>query len=701
MITQKGRGHDKIAYITDFMTFDIESTTMPGVKNPKGGYDVPPWAFMYHWQACVCGQVVFGRYWDDLFKMLEAIRDELHLSKLKRMICFIHNEGFEQAFMYPFLRERYGSVDVFATAPHQPVKMFVEDLGLEFRCSWKMSNMNLYKFTETEIGCPYVKPWDDLDYRKIRTPKTRLTAKEKAYCVIDVLGLYHAIHSKMAHDKDTIASLPITSTGYVRRILRRACRKYPGYREDIFNKLKLTLPIYQMLKEAARGGNVHASRYFANLIWLDVMGVDDVSQYPSVMLLEEYPMTAFSAYGDIDSLKELDDLCSEYACLFRCYFENLRLKPGIPMPYISTDKLILRPGGHCIDGDNGRVLNCEGVCGVTINEIDWEIIRKQYEWDSIIIKDLKYAKKGPLPQPIRETVLYFFGRKCELKVKIRETKEKLKKDPNNVKLIDELNNLDYLYAKTKNLLNSIFGCIFTDPCRMETVIDDATGEWEEKLPEGKTLQDLLDKFNRSRNSFLCYAWGVWVTSYGRKYLDEIQECTKDPDGKYWVIYSDTDSCKSQYWNEEELEALTKRQIAKCEEKGAFWTAPDGHKEYLGFPEKDMIAKRFKTMGAKKYAYEDEDGLLHLTISGVATTKKPGDKLGIGARELLEHGGLDALEVGYVFQEAGGSCIWYGHAEPHEVTVNGCTFTTASYAALTDGTYKVGMTEEYKRLLGCL
>lgn len=695
-----GRGHEKIAYMTDFLTFDIESTTMPGVKNPKGGYDVPPWSFMYQWQACVCGQVVFGKYWDDLFSMLERIRDELHLKKLKRMVCFVHNLGFEFSFMYPFLKERYGEVEVFATAPHQPVKVFAEKLGIEFRCSWKMSNMNLYNFTKTELNCPYVKPYDDLDYRKIRTPKTRLTGKEKAYCVIDVLGLYHAVKSKMAADHDTIASLPITSTGYPRRITRRACRKYPGYREKIFNKCKITPFIYQMLKEAGRGGNTHANRYFANAVWLDVTSYDDVSEYPAVMLLEDYPMGGWSAYGNVESLKELDELCREKAVLFRIYFQNLRLKPGVAMPYIAVDKLIMRPPASQIEGDNGRVLAAEGVLGVTINEIDWKIIKQQYDWDAVIIKDVQIADKGPLPEPIRETILGFFASKCELKMKIRAKEKELKEDPDDKRLIDDLNELNYRYGKVKNLLNSIFGMMYTDPCRMETSMDDC-GVWSEKLPAGKTVEDLLEKFNKSRNSFLCYAWGVWVTSYGRRYLDELQECTRDDQGKVWAIYSDTDSCKSQYWNEEKLLKLIKKQKKKCEERGAYWTAPDGHREYMGYPELDSVARRFKTLGAKKYAYEDEEGLLHVTISGVANTHTPGDKLGRGARELLEHGGLDALEVGYVFKEAGGSCIWYGHADPHEVTVKGCTFQTASYAAITDGSYKVGMTEEYKKLLGCL
>ena len=353
-----------------------------------------------------------------------------------------------------------------------------------------------------------------------------------------------------------------------------------------------------------------------------------------------------------------------------------------------------------MEGDNGRLLAIHGTCSMTINEIDFGIIKEQYDWDGMIVRDLHVATKGPLPEPIRNTIITFFGMKCDLKREIKRTGKLLDADPDNKNLIDRLNLLNYRYGKIKNMLNGIFGMMFTDPVKEELRMD-PEGSWTSSLPEGKSVADLIKKFNESRNSFLSYQWGVWVPAWGRKMLNDMQKCTYDKNGHCWAIYSDTDSCKSQYWDKERLEDLIRRQKELCDERGAYWEDERGKRERMGYPEEDGCYKRFKTLGAKKYAYEDMEGNLHVTISGVANTHAPGDKLGLGARELMERGGLDALDVGFVFKDAGGSLIWYGHAEPHEVTVKGCTFTTASYAAILDGEYTVGMTEEYKKLLGNL
>ena len=103
--------------------------------------------------------------------------------------------------------------------------------------------------------------------------------------------------------------------------------------------------------------------------------------------------------------------------------------------------------------------------------------------------------------------------------------------------------------------------------------------------------------------------------------------------------------------------------------------------------KEPIAE-FKTLGAKKYAYVDAKGL-HCTISGVS--KK------LGAEELKS---IDNFRIGFVFRDAGGMELYYNdNVGIHQETVNGCTFTTASNVAMIDGTYTIGITEEYAELIG--
>lgn len=713
-ISSKGGGHEKVAYLNDFGTFDIESTTMPGkkhkavVKHKDGTQTLEtvwykkPWAFMYCWQACIAGNVCFGRRWEEFFDLLDAMVKAWHLKEIKRFVLYVHNLGFELAFMYPLLFERYGAenVKIFATKEHQPVYVQLSN-GIEFRCSWKMTNMNLYMFTHTELGSPYEKAWGDLDYKKIRTANTYMDDAEMEYCVLDVLALWHALSSKMHADRDTLATVPITSTGYPRRDCRRACRKSPKYREKYFVPNLISQEVYELLEELKRGGNTHADRNQAAHLLFDVDSYDYVSEYPAAMLLFDYPMRAFSRYGKPESLKEFTSVMEGgKAVIARITLYNPRVRDDVPVPYVPIDKLTSRSGK--LSGDNGRVLSIkDGHCSLTINEIDWQIIKKQYLWDAIFCEGLWTAEKAPLPEPIKQTIMKYFAQKCELKEAISSVKEQLKASPDSKGLIDLLNDLEYSYGKVKNMLNGIFGMIYTDPVHMEVLMDEG-GEWSERLPEGMTVADVLDKYNKSRNSFLCFTWGPWVTSYGRLMLDRLQECAVDLDsGRHVCAYSDTDSAKSCSWDNAALERLTAEMMQLARERGASYVSKSGKEYLMGYPEYEKTYKSFITMGAKKYAYEDSDGILHVTVSGVSNVHAPGDKLGAGARELMKHGGIRAFKLGFVFRDAGGQTVWYGHEPVHKIKVRGVIMTSASYAAVTDGEYTLGQTAEYKKLLGSL
>lgn len=691
-------GRKKVAYELDFCTFDIETTTLDN-GGPEEG---KPWAFMWHWQACICGRCVFGRRWEEFFDFFKRLSEHLRLKQDKRMVVFVHNLGFEWAFMYPMVREHFGEYHIFATGSHEPVKISFDN-GLEFRCSYKLSNMSLWRFTQTEMACPYEKAYGDLDYKKVRTAGTPITDEEAAYNLIDVLGLYHAVKSKMAGDKDIITTLPITSTGYPRRITRRACREDESYHDKVFVPLALKWEVYKMLKESGRGGNTHGSRFLAGRIIYDIFSMDYVSEYPSEIVLQPYPMTPWCRYGEVESLDELHELMDQKACLFRVTFFNLDILPDQPVPYLPIDKATHIIGG--IEGDNGRVLRAPGAISYTLTDIDFKIVEQIYDISGgVAISDMYISDYKPLPEPIRETVLKFFRLKCEIKRQIKEAKEDHKRGIyTDEQYVEVVNLLKYKYGKVKNLLNSIFGMMYTDPVKEEMLMDD-DGSWHIKETEEDPEElgkKLLNKFNNSRNSFLNYTWGVWTTAWGRWSLHQLQACAVHRDGDRVtsaLVYSDTDSAKAYAWDYEALAELNARIIQKAEELGAYAEAPDGTKDYLGWAEEDSHARRFITWGAKKYAYEDDAGL-HVTVSGVANVTRPGEYLGLGALELQAHGGLEAFRPGFIWKEAGGMEVWYGHSEPRYVTVDGCRMLTASYAALKDGFYTLGLTEEYQALIG--
>lgn len=652
----------QITYLQTFATFDIETTTIQ--PDP----DKAPEGFMYHWQMNIGGVNVYGRRWEEWLDLMREISEWCNLSPERRMVVYVHNLGYEFQFIKDFLIEDLGGMEVFALASRVPVHVSC-GAGFEFRCSYKLTNMNLNRATINELGVVHPKAAGDLDYKKMRTAVTPLDDTEFGYCLADVVSLYELIENRLKNEEDTINTIPLTSTGYIRRDTRLACRADRHYRDRVFKKQRMDKDVYILLKEAGRGGNTHANRFMSGVIWPGVDSLDAASMYPAMQVLSDrFPADKFSYYGDIDNMKEFEELTNKYCCLFRVILQDVKIKPHVTIPYIPSAK-VLSKGGGC-KYDNGRVLKADWIL-ITVTEIDWEIIASQYDFSGASVSDMHIARRGYLPQPIIDTIMKYFKQKTELKAAIRH-----EKDP------EKLKNLIYLYNKSKNRLNAIFGMCYTDPVRRTITVNDR-GEWGETVPD---IDEALEKFYKSRNSFLVYAWGVVTTALARLHLQRILDITGED-----TLYCDTDSDKAIISPEtmEKINQLNKEIIAKCEERKAYADA-DGDRYYMGVFEletkKEKYAK-FCTLGAKKYAYEDSEGF-HITISGVNKE--------IGAREM---GSIENFKPGFIFKEAGGKTLYYNDSEKHYIEVDGCRMLTASNVGMIDSTYELGLTNEYAELIG--
>lgn len=655
-----------------FATFDIETTTI------DNGTDTP-YGFMYHWQMDVGGYVVTGRRWEEWVKFMLKLVEIFKTDDTRNFVVYIQNEAFEFQFIRDFLNEYMGGFTVFAAQRRKPIHVTTGN-GIQFRCSYKLTNMSLEKAVQNELGVVHCKAAGDLDYRIIRTADTPLDDTEYGYCVSDVVSLYELIERRLINERDNLESIPMTSTGYVRRDCRNSCRKDEDYREE-FLKQEMSESVYTLLMEAGRGGNTHANRYMSGRVWHDVDSFDVASSYPAQMFLRKYPVTKFTPYGEIESMTEFDGLLGEYACLFRVIFTGLEVRENIGMPYIAISKATAR--SKHVTLDNGRVLsvinredreNDRGYIVLTLTDVDFQIIKEQYTWDEMSISDFHIATYGYLPDALLSQVMAYFRAKTELKDKIKEAEER--------EAEEEAANLAYLYAKSKNRLNGIFGMCYTNPVHNVISINE-DGEWIEDAPE---IADALKKYWKSRNSFLVYAWGVWITAWARRHLEDLFNAL----GQDKTIYGDTDSGKAVDVDISKIDALNAKVMALADKRGAYCDY-NGMRYYMGIYEhenKVPIAK-FKTLGAKKYVYEDEKGL-HVTISGV--NKK------LGAKEL---GTIDNFVPGFIFKNAGGLTLYYNDAEQgiHQITVDGCTMTTASNIGMVDSTYEIGITQEYAELIG--
>lgn len=684
--TVRKKGRNGLTYIASPATFDIESTTIDGEK---------PDAFMYHWQFCLNGKVCFGRTWEEWLNFMHNLGVALELAANKVLVIYVHNLAYEFMFMKDFLHIE----SLFAREAHKAIKLLaclesdyekvINKIGdvsretstipfFEFRCSYFLSNMSLVKFCENSKFCTHYKLVDTYDYRKIRTPITPMTDEELAYCYNDVKGLEECILSKLDDEGDTLATIPLTSTGYVRRAMRAECRKYPWYRE-LFEMLMPTVPVYRLLRQAFRGGNTHASRYYANAIIEGVYSRDRVSSYPSCIASDLYPMTPFVKYEPQSFDKLILDCCKEKnAIIMRITLFDVEVRDDVTVPYIDF--------AHCIAysknyiNDNGRVLSADWIT-YACTELDFLIINNQYSYNTERVEWLEgyKAEKDYLPQPIVDIMLKWYDKKTQLK---------------------DVDGKEYEYAKSKNKLNSVFGAMVTDICQGEVEYID--GEWTKTMPDEKSA---IAAYAASKNSFLLYQWGVYITANARYEL----QCMIDACG-YDFVYADTDSVK--FINKKHIESFEDRNNYLLSKKQKYRNYSDRLNEdgsitryTLGLWDDDGHYKKFKTLGAKKYAYiapeknkktgKIED-VLHVTVSGLSKEK--------GAAELARGNGLDDFKIGKIFIDSGRTVSYFNERDVHTIKVvdcygKECEFTTASNIAIVDTTYTLGISDEYAAVLG--
>lgn len=648
-------GGKKRHYIGITTAFDIETTLLDDIQQ----------SVMYIWQWQFGEDVtVIGRTWDeflDLQKRIKAV-----LPKDRWLVVYVHNLSYEFQFLkgiYQFFPE-----NVFAVASRKVVKADMWDC-FEFRCSYKLTNMSLKQFT-SKMRVEHQKlSGEEFNYSVKRYPWTPMSDEELEYCTHDVLGLVEAVNKLMERDGDTLQTIPLTSTGYVRRNAKRAMKDGSVHHNFVYSILP-DIETYRALREAFRGGNTHANRYYAGDIVENVHSADRSSSYPAVMCNCKFPMSVFTPIMKKDLNPGYISRCMKIrhkALLLRIGIKNLRLRdPFWGCPYLSKDKC--RNVHKAVDTeDNGRILEAEYL-ETTITDIDLKIIMEEYQGEIIFLQGW-YASYKKLPQPLIDEVIKYYKDKTELKgVKGQEI----------------------YYDKAKALLNSLYGMMAQDPVK-HNLIFQQVGDWEED--DSKTDEEILGKSNQ--RAFLAYQWGVWVTSHSRDALERGIRLVHETDGADFV-YCDTDSVK--YTGDVDWSSYNRDRMLECRESGSMATDPSGVTHYMGVFETEDLKdtgyayRYFKTLGAKKYAYVEREGEgVHCTIAGVNKAK--------GGKELDKHGGLSAFAEGLIFREAGGTQAVYNDSpQMDHVDIEGHRLPITANVAILPSEYTLGITGEYERIL---
>lgn len=581
--------------------FDIETSSFYNQNDEKT-------AIMYEWTFIIEELIVYGRTWEEFIKLTDILIDVFELSTEKQLFIGVHNLAYEMGFIY----KRFTWKKVFCVNNRKPV-FALTTTGLLFRCTYLLSGLSLDSLAK-EIGT-VEKLKGQLDYDVIRHSKTPLTEDELQYCFNDVIIVRDFIRAEIEKNRN-IVRIPLTKTGYVRRYCRENCiggrattrrdraieantpsiRKY----KRLIANTDLSVDEYRQIRDAFSGGFTHASAIRANRVYDNMESLDRTSAYPFEMVVNKYPIGKAHLI-DVRTVERLEEICKTFCCIFDVMFIGLE-------PSIIYEHYIPRYKCHNIENgqfDNGRVMSADKLT-ITITNVDWEIIKTAYTWKHIGIANCRVYAKAYLPRPFVLSILKLYEDKTKLKGLTGATEEET---------IDILKR----YQLSKGMLNSCYGMTAMDVCKdIYTVKED---EW---ICEKTDVNKAIESYNKSRKRFLMYQTSAFVTSYARKSLwDGIHIFKTD------LVYTDTDSLKVLNYEKHaaEIEECNKRCIEKLKAAAEFQNIPlemfmpktlNGTEKPLGVWEwetKGNPYKRFKTIGAKRYFYEDNDGY-HLTCAGV-------------------------------------------------------------------------------------
>lgn len=676
----------KFSYKDIICAFDIETTLVKIGEHWAGAgryrHLIEDYvSVMYIWQMQLGLDItIYGRTWEQFLLTMDSIT--MALNSGQRVVFYVHNLAYE----WQFLRDQkiLGAVlneeSVFCVKARTPVKFLAYDDRIEFRCSYIHSNMSLGEFTD-KMHVEHGKlSGEEFDYSVRRMPWTALTERQLEYCVNDVRGLVECIYKECEIDGDNLYTIPLTSTGYVRRDIKRVIQTLPH------NYIKKQLPdyeTYRLLREAFRGGNTHASRFVSGRrIDKTVKCMDFSSSYPNVLINNKFPITPFREMTreamQIDNIITL--IKKGRAVVARIAMDNVKLRDQFwPVPYLTKDK-----SRNIVNAvyDNGRIQSADYL-ETTITDIDLMILLEEYD-ANIEILDARFASYGYIPDPIKEVIREYFRRKTTLKGST------------------DVNDL-IQYIKAKNKLNAIYGMSAQNPVKLEECYMDAdyiTGIHynnkasfmsEEAAEAAHVDIYALAHEENSDKSTMPYQWGVWVTAWARYNLEQaIRICWKS------FLYCDTDSV--YFYGDPDFTDYNQKAQDLSRRNGAYAVDQAGKTHYMGVLELDKTCSSFITMGAKKYAYIDEKGL-HITIAGVNKKKGAAELTAYAAAHGLRDG-LDAMTEDFLFSDAGGTESVYNDS-PMWLMLDGRQIYVPTNVAIKPSTYKIGLSDDYAQLLSFL
>ena len=640
-----------------------------------------PIAWVYQWAFKWGDDVVIGRKPSEFVECLRRIQNKFDLSPSRQVVIFVHNLSYDIEYLRQWLVDEFGKCRMLCVKPRKFITFEVG--GFIFKCTYKLSNKPLRTWAG-DLGTAHQKIAEKKAYyQEIHYQDEELSSDNWEYQILDVVVLDECIEKQMKAYNDSLLTIPLTSTGYVRRDCRRNYKKDRRNRKR-FLQTALTAEQYEACAGEFEGGVTHGNRFFANkTVRPDaskgefIRHRDFRSHYPSQQRTKKFPVGTWCKYGSHLSISDIQPLLKTYNVLMKITFENMTIKNGVVLPILSATRAYKgRLTKLDMVEDNGRVLELKGIFTIYCTELDLEWLLKQYEIGSYDIDAAWICAKGFIPEYLRMTVdEYFYGK---TKWKVEEQREKEKGEAKDK---ERLIWLGTELMKSKNGLNGLYGMTATSVLRTSYEVE-PNGEWKAETPE---LSKALAQYYASENSFNRYQFGIYTTSWARYELLWFADFIQTNGGT--VLYVDTDSIF--YVSNEDLEKLIEAENARRRERalkmGAYIEFEGEKVNYDAFEDERENIVSFRFLHAKCYAYEykTKSGKTELkcVIAGVEAYEDATHEF--SREDELEN--IDRLTQGTKFVRCGGTKAKYVEMQPTVINIDGHMTEVGSACIITNTT----------------
>lgn len=704
----KHKRRSKTTYCDKYILLDIETANNHALEKK----DLKTW--LVSAQIKFNGKTYFFRTPMQVVHWYKNLIKEYYLHEYRKIVTYIHNSSYDLSYLIPFFQrflpneERYGLYN----SEHKII--MYNQYCFEFRCSYLLSGMSLEKWSD-EMNVEHKKKVGLYDYDKIIYQDSVLSDQEMVYDIYDILSMEDCLQKQMEKHGDDITTIPLTSTGYCRRLFRNNAYKDKYYRKKYFLDNRLNVELYKYCKNAFAGGYTHNNRFFkSKIVTKDfIEGIpateqivtgclighrDFRSMYPSNMRTRPLPFGKPKLHYDINkpffrknkriNIEEILKLYPKYSTISRIKIYEMELKniDECSLPFMQVSKMFNRKGVRFL-ADNGRLLKTySGTFETYVDNHTLKILNEQYNIKYLIIKVYKFHNEY-MPKCLADTIDELFKDKSDYKILHQKAEEE--------KGLFAPETLEYafLLLLSKRLLNSTYGMFATAPIRAKYDLDYSKEEpfvLLERMVTDKEIEIALDKFYNGQNNFLPYQVGIFITALSRY---ELYEYATKGVGYDRILYADTDSLfyLKNTETEKRIEALNKKHNEKAEELNAYIRNKNGKKIYYDVFEKESDCLAFKGLHSKCYGVITNKEELKITIAGIPEKtiigmngEKPiyltreEEIAGITKEQKLQNNkinfnqyiGLNNLKHEYTFHVNTGTTSKYVYNEPNIQIIDG-------------------------------